>query len=76
MQMIFLKILNSVQNDSDVKSSDMVPEFRSTLDKKLSLRKILREDSESSVIREQNTICAIMQSWYVSCRLWPRVIVN
>lgn len=45
---IFLKAHHTIQLDPEVLNADMIPKFTSTLDKKLSLRKIFKEQSKTS----------------------------
>lgn len=62
MYSILLKAHYSVQSDSYVVSSGMVPVFISTLDKKLSLKKVFKENTVATVGSSHRT-------WMGSCAL-------
>ena len=58
---IFLRAHNSVQNDPDVTKRGMVPECRSTMTKKLCLKKMLRGHNITNDRQIGNrTGCSIM----------------
>ena len=63
MYSIFLKAHHSVQSDHDVISSGMVPVFISTLHKKLSLKKVFRENTITTAVGSSNL------TWMGSCAL-------